>query len=152
MYDSIDLCTHTVPPSHVNVLEWRKTLERLNRLTCLCGGLVVQLLQRLVLKAVNTLLFITRRLVRKALARSADQDESFALMRETVTSNPFTQGILDRQDISLDDEAHAGLVSMQASSFSTLLPSLEAGSIITYQNRTCYYNYGYMYVQIIIVL
>ena len=111
------------------MLEWRAILERLERFTRLCGELVVQLLQRLVLKAVSTLLFIMKKLVRYSLAMAATLDEEFGVMRERVASKPFTQGILDRQGISLseEDQDHVGLVSMQASSFSTLVPSLEAG-------------------------
>ncbi len=114
-------------PSHIKVMEWRDTLERLNRLTRLCHRLVEQLIQRLVLKAINSLLFIMKRLVRLALEQATTQDESFAQMKERVTSNPFTQGILERLDSSLEDEPHIRLVSMQASSFSTLLSSLESG-------------------------
>lgn len=117
-------------PTHIEVMEWRDTLERLNRLTCLCNRLIEELIQKLVLKAINSLLFIMKRLVRLALDQATAQDENFALMRERVTSNPFTKGILERLDISLDDEAHIGLVSMQASSFSTLLSSLEAGWLL----------------------
>ncbi len=108
-------------------MEWRDTLEKLNRLTRLCHKLIEQLIQRLVLKAVNSLLFLMKRLVRLALDQATAQDEGFAQMRERVTSNPFTQGILERLDISLDDEAHIELVSLQASSFSTLLSSHDEG-------------------------
>ena len=116
------------------MLEWRAILERLERFIRLCGELVVQLLQRLVLKAVSTLLFLMKKLVRHSLAKAATLDEEFGVMRERVASNPFTQGILDRQDISLseEDHDHMGLVSLQASSFSTLVPSLEAGQNETY--------------------
>lgn len=114
------------PPTHLQVLEWRSTLERLERLTRLVNGLIAQLLQRLVLKALSSLRFMTGRLIRQSLERLADQDKSFVKMGERVASNPFSQSILDKHDIGLDEEDHLGLVSMQALSFSKLLPSVES--------------------------
>ncbi len=118
-----------IVPSHVQVLEWRTTVERLERFTNLCGTLVKQFLQRLVMKALSSLLFVMKRLVRLALEQTSSLDEKFGIMMERVASNPFTQGILDRQDITLeeDDLDHMGLLSLQASSFVSLLPSLETG-------------------------
>lgn len=87
------------------------------------------------LKAITTLLFLIKRSIKQAVSQVKVQDEEFQRMREQVVSNPFTQGILDRQDITLDDDddeeeegmSHLGLVTLQAKSFTSLFPSAELG-------------------------
>lgn len=121
-------------PSHTQVLHWRVILERLNRFVKLCENLLMQLLQRLVLKAITTILYLVKRSIKQAVSQFEIQDEEFQRMRDQVISNPHTQGLLDRLDITLDPEdedegglSHMGIVSLQASSFASLLPTAELG-------------------------
>ena len=137
------LFSTTTVPSHIQVLHWRVIQDRLKRFVKLCGNLVLQLLQRLVLKANATLLVLVKRSIKQAVSEVQVQDEEFRRMREQVVSNPFTQGILDRQDMSLDDDdneekegiSHLGLVTLQAKSFTSFLPSAELGQ--------CWLNHHY---------
>lgn len=121
-------------PAHALVLHWRGVQNRLKKFVTLCGNLVLQLLQRLVLKAVATLLLVVQRSISQAESEVSSQDETFQKMREQVVSNPYMTMILDRLDISLDVDQdskamldHSENGFLEVSSFESFLSPAEPG-------------------------
>ena len=116
-------------------------LERLARFVAACSNILLQLLQRLVLKAVSTLEQYVCRSLSEATAAIAGQGREFEGMRQQVASQPFTQSVLQRFTYHTEEEegegegcggvrvvgvgGERGLLSLQATSFSCLVAPVE---------------------------
>lgn len=94
--------------SALQVLEWRSTAEKLKRFETACSNIVLRLLQTLVMKAVNTLREGMGRSLQEADTHRQEQFEAFRRSREEVASQPFSQSVLDRVVIYLDDREGEG--------------------------------------------
>ena len=118
-------------PTHTRVLEWRSVRLKLRRFEQMCSNLILNLLQRLVLTAITTLEKGIRRAFREATKCTGAQKEAFVRMREEIVSQPYTQGVLDRQEYAEQEEVTEDmeLLALQALSFSELPYDVDMGEI-----------------------
>lgn len=104
--------------------------KKLRRFEQTCSHLVLGVMQQLVMAAVSSLEAGIRRASGEAAKRTQVQREEFLRMREEIASQPYTQGVLDRQQeiISTDELSRdMELLTLQASSFSGMLSEMDLG-------------------------
>ena len=89
--------------SALQVLEWRSTAGRLKRFESSCSNIIQRLLQSLVMKAINTLREGMGRSLLEATTHKSAQLEAFQASQQCVISQPFSQSVLDRMVIYMDD-------------------------------------------------
>ena len=100
------------------------------------------------MKAVTTLEVGVRRSFREAAACAEKQREEFLKMRNEITSQPYTQAVLNRLEFSQENEAtdDIELLALQASSFSEFLSNVDLGKIICLlQNLGAELLHGFFY-------
>ena len=108
-----------VEPLHSEVLEWRGALERLRAFVKLCDFIILDFLQRLVMKAVCTIEWNITNAEQETKPFVKKQVQEFDAMWSTVLSQPH---IIDlKNHTRLDEDENMGDLKMEQD-FSRLMP------------------------------